>query len=99
MRHCLDIDDRPLRRSRTEEAMLLTRLEPLDELLQHYRQELGKDFADYRNHVDRVVNCCNLFISADAQQLQKLAIAGAFHDLGIWTARTFRLSTAVAAPG
>ncbi|MFJ7141201.1 hypothetical protein [Pseudomonas protegens] len=69
--------------------MLLTRLEPLDELLQRYQQELGKDFTGYRNHVYRVINFCNLLIGADAQQLQKLAIAGAFHDLGIWTARTF----------
>ncbi|WP_207816295.1 hypothetical protein [Pseudomonas sp. 50_B] len=69
--------------------MLLTRLEPLNQLLERYRQELGKDFTGYRNHVYRVINFCNLLINADAQQLQKLAIAGAFHDLGIWTAKTF----------
>ncbi|MGZ0783736.1 HD domain-containing protein [Pseudomonas saponiphila] len=69
--------------------MLLTRLEPLDELLQRHRPALGKDFLGYRNHVYRVINFCNLLIDANAEQLEKLAIAGAFHDLGIWTARTF----------
>lgn len=89
MSHCPDINDRPQRQSCKGKAMLLTRLEPLDQLLERYRQELGKDFTGYRNHVYRVINFCNLLINADAQQLQKLAIAGAFHDLGIWTAKTF----------
>lgn len=69
--------------------MLLTQLEWLDELLERYRSELGKDFAGYRNHVYRVINFCHLMIDADARQLQILCIAGAFHDLGIWTAGTF----------
>lgn len=69
--------------------MLLTQLEWLDELLQRYRSQLGKDFTGYRNHVYRVINFCHLLIDANPQQLQKLCIAGAFHDLGIWTAGTF----------
>ncbi|WP_377706282.1 hypothetical protein ACFMKY_18175 [Pseudomonas protegens] len=69
--------------------MLLAQLELLDELLQRYRGELGKDFTGYRNHVYRVINFCHLLTGTDALQLQKLSIAGAFHDLGIWTAGTF----------
>jgi hypothetical protein len=35
--------------------------------------------------VYRVINFCHLLTGTDALQLQKLSIAGAFHDLGIWT--------------
>jgi len=61
----------------------------VDEILQSYAQALGPDLPAYRNHVTRVLH----FVFAIAPQLQSTAqpvlIAGAFHDLGIWTARTF----------
>jgi hypothetical protein len=68
--------------------MLLTRVALLDELLQHYALVLGKDFTAYRNHTYRVINFCSA-LSADSEQLPKMTIAAAFHDLGIWTDETF----------
>ncbi len=54
-----------------------------------HAQALGPDLNAYRNHVTRVLH----FFFAIAPQLQRSAqpilIAGAFHDLGIWTAHTF----------
>ena len=69
--------------------MLLTEIPTLDELLQAHRVELGDDFTAYRNHTYRVVNFCVALFPAEFAQLEKISIAAAFHDLGIWTDRTF----------
>ncbi len=69
--------------------MLLTKIGRLDELLQRHATVLGNDAAGYRNHVYRVINFCHLITPLDAMQCEKVAIAGAFHDLGIWTDKTF----------
>jgi hypothetical protein len=69
--------------------MLLTQIEPLDELLQHHVQALGKDFTPYRNHTYRVINFCAALTGNNPESLQKMAIAAVFHDLGIWTHGTF----------
>lgn len=61
----------------------------VDEILDLHAQALGPDLPAYRNHVTRVLH----FVFAMDPQLQgkaqPLLIAGAFHDLGIWTAHTF----------
>jgi hypothetical protein len=61
----------------------------LDQVLDGHAAELGKDFAAYRNHTYRVVNFCLAFSLNDEVQLEKIALAAAFHDLGIWTDHTF----------
>ena len=43
--------------------------------------------SGYRNHVYRVVNLC--VAMAGRNELEKIAVAAVFHDLGIWTNRTF----------
>lgn len=69
--------------------MLLEKIGLLDELLERYRGALGADFTAYRNHCSRLVNFCAALSSGEAEALRKIAIAAAFHDLGIWTDRTF----------
>ena len=69
--------------------MLLTKIPLLDELLHAHVGVLDRDFAGYRNHTYRVVNLCVAQTSKNTEQLEKLAIAAAFHDIGIWTDRTF----------
>lgn len=69
--------------------MILTKVALLDELLHQYSSELGKDFDAYRNHTYRVLNFCSALSTDDPEPLQKMAIAAAFHDLGIWTDKTF----------
>jgi hypothetical protein len=68
---------------------MLMEIATLDELLHAHRAVIGRDFAGYRNHTYRVVNLCVAQSSADHEQLEKIAIAAAFHDLGIWTDGTF----------
>jgi hypothetical protein len=48
---------------------------------------LGEDFVAYRNHVYRVINLCAAI--AGRREVEKIAVAAAFHDLAIWTDRTF----------
>jgi hypothetical protein len=69
--------------------MLLTQIAILDELLMAHAVALGRDFTGYRNHTYRVVNLCVAQSSGEPEPLEKVAIAAAFHDLGIWTAGTF----------
>jgi len=65
--------------------MLLKEITTLDELLNAHVEALGSDFTAYRNHTYRVVNLCVALSSDDPEQIQKIVIAAAFHDMGIWT--------------
>lgn len=69
--------------------LLLTAIPILDEILGAHSTELGSDMAGYRNHTYRVVNFCAAFSARATESLDKLAIAAAFHDIGIWTDGTF----------
>lgn len=69
--------------------MLLESIATLDRVLETHATELGDDFVAYRNHAYRVANLCVALNPVDPHAIEKVAIAAAFHDLGIWTARTF----------
>lgn len=66
---------------------LLTRVPAIDDVLDDHATALRDDFAGYRNHVYRVVNLCVAI--AGRHDLEKVAVAAVFHDLGIWTNCTF----------
>ena len=68
---------------------MLTALPTLDALLAAHAGSLGEDATGYRHHAYRVANFYWLLAPGDADALEKLSIAVAFHDLGIWTAGTF----------
>jgi hypothetical protein len=69
---------------------VLTQLELLDTLHGQHAGLLGKEFDAYRNHTYRLVNFCAAQLAArDDEAQQKIQIAAAFHDLGIWSAHTF----------
>ena len=59
----------------------------VDAILTQHRLALGADYAGYRNHAHRVLHLCRHL--DPALDVEKVAIAAAFHDLGIWTHRTF----------
>lgn len=61
----------------------------IDELLNKWKNTLGSDYEKYRNHVYRVFNYAWNLTGYDAELEPKLAIASAFHDIGIWSHRTF----------
>lgn len=70
--------------------MIHTEVPRLDQLLQDHASALGADLVAYRNHCYRVLNRAVHWAAVDdAESLDKLAIAIAFHDLGIWTDGSF----------
>jgi hypothetical protein len=66
---------------------VLTRIPLVDDVLNDHATALRDDFVGYRNHVYRVVNLCAEFTGRS--ELDKIAVAAVFHDLGIWTNGTF----------
>lgn len=68
---------------------MLVNVPRLDALLERHADALGRDFLAYRNHSYRVANFHYLLDAEGAIDLDKLAVAAAYHDLGIWTAQTF----------
>jgi hypothetical protein len=65
-----------------------TRIPLLEDILSEWRDVLGDAFPGYSNHCHRVFNFCTA-LSGGRGTLEKIAIAAAFHDLGIWSAGTF----------
>lgn len=61
----------------------------LDGILERHSADLGKAFLAYRNHAYRVASFCVLLSSKDGEATEKIAIAAAFHDMAIWTNKTF----------
>src|SRR4051812_30976139 len=74
---------------RTNYADLLTSLPTIEEVLDDHASNLGNDFIGYRNHVYRVANLCLAIVGNSCVELEKVAVASVFHDLGIWTDNTF----------
>lgn len=71
--------------------MLVTEIPALDHVLATHAGALGDDLVAYRHHTYRVANLCFALTSPHPQPhvVDKIAIAAAFHDLGIWTDHTF----------
>ena len=61
----------------------------LDEVLETWQSALGDDFIAYKNHCYRVFNFYAALIAKTPMNMDKGAIAIAFHDLGIWSHQTF----------
>src|SRR5215831_95097 len=68
---------------------LLTSLPTVEEVLDDHASELGHDLIAYRNHVYRVLNLCLAIVGDSRVEIEKVAVAAVFHDLGIWTNNTF----------
>ena len=66
---------------------MLTRIATIDDVLNDHVTALRDDFVPYRNHVYRVANLCVAIVGRS--ELEKIAVAAVFHDLGIWTNGTF----------
>ena len=72
-----------------DHTSLVTSLPIVEDVLDTHASELGHDLIAYRNHVYRVVNLCLAIVGDGRVDLEKIAVAAVFHDLGIWTNHTF----------
>lgn len=61
----------------------------VDTLFEKWETSLGGDYQAYRNHAYRVFNIACALADASAEDREKLAVAAAFHDIGIWLDNTF----------
>ena len=67
----------------------IVRDEKLDALFEESSAPLGVDLDAYRNHTHRVFNFALALGVEGVVEREKLAVACYFHDLGIWTDKTF----------
>lgn len=67
----------------------ITAVVSLERLLSAHAARIGSDFAGYRNHCYRVLNFCIALSNNEPATVEKVAVAAAFHDIGIWTEGTF----------
>ncbi len=65
----------------------ITHQPAIEHILAGYANQIGADWDKYRNHVYRVYNYA-LYLNK-GEDAEMLAIAAAFHDIGIWTHHTF----------
>lgn len=56
----------------------------LETILAEYQELIGPDFTGYRNHAYRMIHFCWKLQDCTQEQQQKIIIAAAFHDIGIW---------------
>ncbi len=64
-------------------------IEQVDKILSAWKSVIGADFDGYRNHVVRMACFCFALRACSDEEKQKIVIAACFHDIGLWTARTF----------
>jgi hypothetical protein len=57
----------------------------LEAILAPWKPQIGKDFDGYRNHVYRMVHCVFALRACSEEERQKVIIAAAHHDIGIWS--------------
>lgn len=60
----------------------------LEEILAEWKGVIGDDFSGYRNHVYRMIHCCLAIQNCSEEEKEKIFIAAAFHDIGIWIENT-----------
>jgi hypothetical protein len=72
-----------------DEPNLLRALPLVDEILDEHAEEIGSALPAYRNHVYRGLNYFVALTGADDPIPETVLVAAAFHDLGIWSDRTF----------
>jgi hypothetical protein len=60
----------------------------LEEIFREWQDTIGADYQGYRNHVYRMIHFCLALCMCNSEQRQKIIIAAAFHDIGIWIGDT-----------
>lgn len=69
----------------TESIAIITESPRVEALLAPYRDQLGRDYIGYRNHILRVLSYTMHFLGGDAQHRPIIETALAFHDIGMWS--------------
>ncbi len=60
----------------------------IEQILGLWQEQIGATYPGYRGHVYRMFNCCLALKPCSEEETDKLAIAAAFHDIGLWSDHT-----------
>lgn len=60
----------------------------IEEILEQYKDVIGEDLDGYLNHARRMAIFTQRLKECSAEESQKIQIAAAFHDIGLWTGKT-----------
>ena len=60
----------------------------IEQILSSWKEQIGDIYQGYRGHVYRMFNCCLALKPCTDDEKTKLAIAAAFHDIGLWSDHT-----------
>jgi len=56
----------------------------LEEIFSDWKKVIGNEYLGYRNHVYRMIHFCLALRDYNEEEKEKIIIAAAFHDIGIW---------------
>ena len=60
----------------------------IEQILSSWKEQIGNTYEGYRGRVYRMFNCCLALKPSSEEEKDKLAIAAAFHDIGLWSDHT-----------
>ena len=60
----------------------------LEDIFSDWKNVIGPEYPGYRNHVYRMIHFCLALKDCSDEEREKIIIAGAFHDIGIWVEDT-----------
>jgi len=60
----------------------------LEDILTEWQGTIGDEYEGYKNHVYRMIHFCLALKDCSEEEKEKIIIAGAFHDIGIWIDNT-----------
>ena len=64
------------------------RIELLESILKPWAEAIGADLEGYKNHCYRMIHFSQSFHACTPEDKQKIIIAAAHHDIGIWSDHT-----------
>ena len=65
-----------------------TEIPLLENIFSQWKELIADDYLGYRNHCYRMIHCCFALHDCTEEEKQKVIIAAAFHDIGIWIENT-----------
>ena len=73
---------------KTLDIKIITYSNVVESSLAMYKDLIGTDYNGYRNHIYRVLTYSRHFLDGDESNIDVIASALVYHDIGLWTAGT-----------
>jgi hypothetical protein len=73
---------------KVDEIKIVSHSDAVEHHLSQYRETIGSDYNGYRNHIYRVLTYSMHFLHRDETNMDVIASALVYHDIGLWTSGT-----------